>query len=338
MRKQSSIKKATLVDVARTAGVGPMTVSRTINGHPYVSEATAKRVHAAIRKLGYRPNQAARMLTGQLSKSIGLIVPDVADPFFAVVCRGVQQAAREAGYLVWVAVSNGDSATEQAEIEQMSNHPVDGILVAPLNSRSKHLKAAAAGSIPIVTIDRPIEVASTDSVEVENRLGAHLAVEHLKNHGYKKIACVVTDFHLRPIKLRVAAYEEYLRRAKLPRKTLVLKDEASVLPALQALFNSADRPDALFTTNNACTTAVIRSLRTMRIRMREDVALIGFDDVDLYAMLSPSVTAISQPAAELGRTATRLLLDRIRGHVSSSNVRIVLPVTLVLRESCGCEK
>ena len=125
-----------------------MTVSRTINGHPYVSQATAKRVQAAIRKLGYRPNQAARMLTGQLSKSIGLIVPDVADPFFSIVSRSVQQAAREAGYTVWLAVSDADPATEKAEIEQMTNHPVDGIVLAPVNSRSKHLKVAAAGSIP----------------------------------------------------------------------------------------------------------------------------------------------------------------------------------------------
>jgi len=338
MRKPLSNKKATLVDVARAAGVGPMTVSRTINGHPYVSAATAKRVHAAIRELGFRPNQAARMLAGKLSKSIGLIVPDVADPFFSVVSRAVQRAAREAGYLVWLAVSDGDQSTEEAEIEQMSNHPVDGILVAPASSRGKHLKVAATASIPIVTIDRPIEIASTDSVEVENRAGARMAIEHLRSHGYKKICCLATDFHLRSIKSRVSAYEECMGQAKLPVKKLILKDDAGFSAAMKELFSSRERPEALFTTNNMCTIRTIQSLQALGIRIHRDVALVGFDDVDFYTLLSPSITTISQPVAEVGRTATHLLLDRIRGEGPSSTVRMILPVTLVLRESCGCKK
>ena len=138
-------KKATLEDVARAAGVGPMTVSRTINGHPYVANETAKRVRAAIRQLDYRPNHAARVLTGQLSKAIGLIVPDLSDPFFSIVSHAVQEAAREAGYLAWLAASNGDPAIEEAQIEQMTHHPVDGILLVPANSQSKYLKAVASG-------------------------------------------------------------------------------------------------------------------------------------------------------------------------------------------------
>ncbi len=313
-----------------------MTVSRTVNGHPYVSKATAKRVQAAIRKLGYRPNQAARMLTGQRSKSIGLIVPDVSDPFFSVVSQAVQRFARDAGYTVWLAVSDDDPVTEQKEIEQMTNHPVDGIILAPVNAHSRHLKAAAAGSIPIVTIDRPIEVASTDSVEVENRLGAYMAVEHLKNHGCKGIACVATDLHLRSIRMRVAAYEECLRRSKLPVKKVAMKDESGVLPALKALFKTHRRPDALFVTNNLCTIAIILSLQTLGIRIGKDVALVGFDDVGFYTMIRPAITAISQPVSELGRTATRLLFDRIRGVGPLSHVSMTLPVKMIVRESCGC--
>ena len=154
MRKLPSIKRATLEDVALAAGVGAMTVSRTINGHPYVAEDTAKRVRAAIRQLNYRPNHAARMLTGQLSRSIGLIVPDLADTFFSVVSHAIQEAARENGYLVWLAVSNDDPATEAAQVEQMSHHPVDGILLVPVDSRHRYLKAVASGTTPIVTIDK----------------------------------------------------------------------------------------------------------------------------------------------------------------------------------------
>ena len=338
MRKSLPSTKATLVDVARAAGVGPMTVSRTINGHPYVSETTAKRVQAAIQKLGYRPNQAARMLTGQLSKSIGLIVPDVADPFFSVVSRAVQQAARAAGYTVWLAVSDNDPATEQAEIEQMTNHPVDGIVLAPVNSRSKHLKSLSKSAIPLVTIDRSIEIISTDAIEVENRTGAHLAVEHLRQHGYKRIHCIATDFHLRSIRLRVEAYEEYLHRERLAPRKLILPSAGAALPALKALFESRQRPQALFVTNNICTIAVIASLQTLGIQIGKDVALIGFDDVAFYTLIRPSISAISQPVAELGRTATRLLLDRVQKQGPSERVRITLPVSLITRESCGCKK
>src|SRR6201992_3792884 len=180
-------KRATLEDVARVAGVGPMTVSRTINGHPYVAEETAKKVRAAIRRLSYRPNHAARMLTGQLSRSIGLIVPDIADTFFSVVSHAVQETARASGYLVWLAASDEDPSIEAAQVEMLTHHPVNGTLLVPCKSRNGYLKTLVSGPTPIVTIDRPIEIATTDSIGVENRRGARLAVEHLIQHGYRTI-------------------------------------------------------------------------------------------------------------------------------------------------------
>lgn len=338
VRKSLPKKKATLEDVARAAGVGPMTVSRTINGHPYVANETAKKVRAAIRQLDYRPNHAARILTGQLSKAIGLIVPDLSDPFFSIVSHAVQEAAREAGYLAWLAASNGDSAIEEAQIEQMTHHPVDGILLVPANSQSKYLKTVASGSTPLVTIDRPIEGALTDSVEVENRAGARIAVEHLIAHGCKKITCMVMNSHLQPVKQRVAGYDEGMRHANLVRRKIVLSNEDMAQKVLSALFDSADRPDALFTANNACTICVIKTLRILGIKVPRDVALVGFDDVDFYTLLNPPVTTIRQPAAELGRASTRLLLQKIRSSSSSSSARTVLPVALMIRESCGCHE
>jgi LacI family transcriptional regulator len=339
VEKMSPIKRATLEDVARAAGVGPMTVSRTINGHPYVAEKTAKKVRAAIRELSYRPNHAARMLTGQLSRSIGLIVPDLADTFFSVVSQAVQETARASGYLVWLAASNDDPSIEAAQVEQMTHHPVDGILLVPADSKHGYLKAVAAGSTPLVTIDRPIEVATTDSVGVENRKGARIAVEHLIGHGYKKIVCLATNTHLLTIKERLVGYEECMRRAKLPRtKSLRLSSQADVKPALKELFESGNRPDALFSANNASTIWAIDALREMKVEMGKDVALVGFDDVDFYTLITPPVTAVRQPAAELGHMSARLLLQRIKKEFTASSVRTVLPVTLVVRESCGCKK
>ena len=339
VRRTPAPKRATLEDVARAAGVGAMTVSRTINGHPYVSEETAKKVRAAIRQLGYRPNHAARMLTGQLSRSIGLIVPDLADPFFSVVSHAVQETAREGEYLVWLAASNDDPAIEAAQVEQMTHHPVDGILLVPVDSKHKYLKTVAEGATPVITIDRPIEVATSDSVGVENRAGARMAIEHLIGHGYKRIVCVATNVHLFTIKERLIGYEECMREAKFPRlKAIRLQTQADVKPALKELFESRNRPDALFSANNASTIWVIEALREMKIEIGRDVALVGFDDVDFYSLITPPITTIRQPAAELGHMAVRLLLQRIHKEVTASSVRTVLPVTLVVRESCGCKR
>lgn len=329
-------RRATLVDVAKAAGVAPMTVSRTLSGHPYVAEETAKRVRAAIRSLGYRPNLAARMLVGQRSTSIGLIVPDIADPFFATVSRSVQLAARKAGHTVWLAMSDGDVLTEKAELEQMLYHPVDGIILAPVSSRAKHLNAAAAGTIPIVTIDRPIESATTDSIEVENQAGARLGVEHLLLHGFRRIACIATDYHLRSIRLRVAAYETLLESRKLRPRKVIIREKEEVFAAVQNLLKSRYRPDALFATNNFCTMQVIQALHTLGMRMPKDIALIGFDDLDFYPLMEPPITALRQPLAEIGRTAGQLLLDRVRGDGPSLHAQITLPVDLIVRESCGC--
>jgi LacI family transcriptional regulator len=316
-----------------------MTVSRTINGHPYVAEETAKRVRAAIRQLNYRPNHAARMLTGQLSRSIGLIVPDLADSFFSVISHAAQETARESGYLIWLAASNYDPSIEAAQVEQMTHHPVDGILLVPVDSRRAYLKALASGSTPVVTIDRPIEVGTTDSVETENRSGARMAVEHLISHGCRKIVCVATNSHLRTIKGRIAGYEESLRNAMLPRaKSLRLASLIDAKTSLSTLFTSRNRPDALFTANNASTIWVIETLREMNIKIGKDVLLVGFDDVDFYTLTTPPITAVRQPAAELGRVSVRLLMQRIKGDSSPSGVRTVLPVSLVIRESCGCKR
>ena len=338
-RKSSPTKRATLEDVARAAGVGPMTVSRTINGHPYVAEETAKKVRAAIRRLSYRPNHAARVLTGQLSRSIGLIVPDIADTFFSIVSHAVQETARESGYLVWLAASDEDPTIEAAQVEMMTHHPVDGILLVPADSRNGYLKTLASGTTPIVTIDRPIEIATTDAVGVENRRGARLAVEHLIQHGYKKITCIAANSHLLTIKERIAGYKESIRRAKLPcPKELRVSSPSSVKSALSEMFGSRNRPDAVLTANNSSTIWVIETLQELNIEMGKDVALVGFDDVAFFTLITPPVTAIRQPATELGSMAARLLLQRINGEFKASSVRTVLPVTLTVRESCGCKK
>ncbi len=339
MNQPPKKKRATLQDVALAAGVSPMTVSRTINGHPYVTLETARKIQEAIQSLDYRPNHAARVLTGKLSRSIGLIVPDISDTFFSVVSHAVQETARAENYLVWLAASEDDLAIEVAQVETMTHHPVDGIILVPSNSRAPYLKGVAAASTPVVTVDRPIEITATDSVGVENRAGAIMAMDHLIQHGYKRIACIAANTHLLPIKDRIAGYKDSLQRSRLSySKEVLLKSSASSRPVLTDLLTSRNRPDALFTANNASTIWVIETLKELNMKMGKDIGLVGFDDVDFFTLITPSVTAVRQPAAELGNAATRLLLQRINNEVRTPSVRVVLPVTLTIRESCGCKK
>src|ERR1035438_8588203 len=386
MRKSTHPKRATLADVARLSGVGAMTVSRTINDHPYVSEETAKKVRAAVRELNYRPNHAARVLTGQISRSIGLIVPDISDSFFSIISQAVQETARANGYLLWLAASGENPAIEASHVEMMTtfgadgillvpsdsrktylktlvagatpvitiDRPIeiartdsvemmttfgaDGILLVPSDSRKTYLKTLVAGATPVITIDRPIEIARTDSVEVENRAGARLAVDHLIQHGYKRIACIAINPHLLTIKQRIAGYRDSLRHAKLPAmKELHLPKQASTKPALSKLFASRNPPDALFTANNITTIWVIEALKELKIKLGKDLALVGFDDIDFFAQLTPAVTAVRQPVSEMGKLAAQILLKNIQGERTPAIVRNVLPVTLVIRESCGCK-
>jgi LacI family transcriptional regulator len=267
-----------------------------------------------------------------------LIVPDISDTFFSVVSHAVQETARASGYLVWLAASDDDPTIEAAQVEMMMHHPVDGILLVPVDSRSRYLEKIAGGTTPIVTIDRPMEIASTDSVGVENRSGARMAVEHLIQHGYRRIACIAANVHLHPIKERIAGYKESMRRAELPcYDELALSTQISAKAALSKLFRSRNRPDALFTANNASTIWVIEALKAMNLEMGKDVALVGFDDVGFFTLITPPVTAIRQPAAELGSLSTQVLLQRIRRELETASIRAVLPVTLTIRESCGCK-
>lgn len=338
IRNSKRPRRATLADVARLSGVGPMTVSRTVNGHPYVSEETAKKVRAAIRELNYKPNHAARVLTGQLSRSIGLIVPDISDSFFSVISQAVQQTAHAQGYLLWLAASGEDPAIEASHVEMMTTYGVDGILLVPSPGRKAYLKALAAGSMPIVTIDRPIEGAKTDSVEVENGAGTRLAVDHLIHHGHRRIACIVTNPHLLPIQERIAGYRATMKRANLQvMKELHIPNQESARSALAKLFASHDPPQALFTANNLTTIWVMETLKELKIRLGRDVALVGFDDIDYFKQLTPAVSAVRQPSFEIGKLAAQILLRNIRDEGGTAIVNEVLPLTLVVRESCGCK-
>jgi LacI family transcriptional regulator len=335
--KRDDITKVTIADVARRAGVAPMTVSRYINSHPYLRPETAERVRAAIAALGYEPNYAARLLMGQPSNAIGLIMPEIADHVFAEVAHGVQDGARLKNKLVWMVASNSNVAIEEQQIRLMQRHKVDGILLIAAEARSSYLTSVLGDKKTLVAIDRPIESCATDSVQVENRSSSRMAVEHLIGHGHKNIACVADFEQLFTIRERIAGYREAMSDHGLSTDILNgARDRASTERLLLELFRRRKKVQAIFTTSNITTIFVLECLHDMNRSIPQEVALIGFDDFELASAFRPSLTVVRQPAAELGRQAAHLLFERLDADRIYPPVRITLPTELILRESCGC--
>jgi LacI family transcriptional regulator len=345
MKKQSS--HSTLTDVARAAGVGTTTVSRVINGGERVSQETLARVQAVIEELGYQPNQAARILRGEQTKTIGLIVPSIADSFFATVAEVAQQIARAHDSLLIVTVSNNDPSVELENLNVLIRHRTDGLLLAPAHSENRSLANMLDKlSIPSVTFDRPLYDSAVPSVVSNNYMGAKAATEHLIMHGCKRILCLGGETSLYTIKERIRGYKKAIKQAGL--NAIIdtsIKDYKSAESAIESHFCSSNPPDAVFALKNLATIYACEVFQKLNINVPKKVALIGFDDFELASTLRPSISVVRQPTEDVGRIATELLFDQLmnyrRGTLSHGGKakpqHIKLENQLVPRNSCGCK-
>jgi LacI family transcriptional regulator len=331
-RFQPINRKPTMSDVARLAGVGAMTVSRFLSGAVPVSEETAKRVQIAIEQLKYRPNELARAFRGQKSRSIGVIIPYLYDPFFATCTHAITTVARGNGYSVLITTSNEDTDTEFDEAEHMLQHHVDGLVVLPARYRQTRLTRSLFGRTPVVIFDRPIPDESFDTVLVQNTSGSHKIVEHLVGHGHKRIMFLGLSRSLFTINARFLGY----RRAM--QEFFGCQSQEDTLKALEERMRSSKPPTAVFTSNTLATRYVMNALYHLGLRIPGDVALAGFDDFDGAELTSSPLTVIRQPAQEMGRVAANLLFERItRGEIPRTGTKVTLPVEMVIRRSCGCK-
>lgn len=332
-------KMPTLSDVAKVAGVGVMSVSRVVNGTRKVTPDTERKVRAAIERIGYEPNEAARILKGHRARILGLIVPDLADPFFATCANAIQETALKAGYLTLIAACAHQEDIERRETEIMVQRQVAGLLVIPSGMQNGHFAEARKGGIPIVSLDRPLEHVDADSLVVDNRAASALATEHFIGHGHRNILCVADDEKIYTKTERVTGYSQAMRRAKLPiRICLVGPMSGTLSDQLSFALNSNLAPTAIFATSDVLAVEVLRELQKLSVRIPEKVALISFDDFDAASLVRPTITVVRQPIVELGRRAASLLLDRLDKNEISEPSQIVLPTELIIRESCGCGK
>ena len=339
------IKKAkhpTLSEVARKAGVGTTTVSRVINGGHRVDPKTLAKVQRVIESLGYMPNHAAQILKGARTRTIGFVIPSIADPFFSSCAEAAQAIARANDSLLIVMTTQNEPHAEIDGINVLMRHRADGFIIAPANSQSQLLRNLLRRiSIPVVALDRPIDGSNVPSVVTDNFVGAHLATQHLIEHGYKRIACLTSEIALYTIHERIRGYRQAVEAAGLDGiLDTSVQDYASAERAVKALFASPHPPDAIFTLKNSTTIHTFEALQQLDISVPGTVALLGYDDFELADRVRPSISVIQQPIEELGRVAADLLFERLRdSSTSGSKARphqVQLKTRLIRRSSCGC--
>jgi LacI family transcriptional regulator len=326
----------TLHDVAREAEVSLKTASRVLNNSTNVNEDKVTRVREVMARLGYRPNELARGLKAQRSAAIGMIVPNLSDPFTANAVHGLQEVARANGYVVILASSGGDLEIERSEILSLVGRQIDGLVIAPADSRRNSFSDIVPVGVHVVTFDQLLRDANFDSVIVTNRSSARDATKHLVSHGRKKIVAVGARPYLYTCKERVAGYRDGMRAASLePRISLVEHEHLLTAEWVAQEIFRVQKADAILTLNWVCTMLVLRALRELGKKPGKDVALFSFDDFELADMLTPSLSVVQQPSELLGREAASLLFERLRGRGGKSR-SVVLPTNMIIRQSCGC--
>ena len=332
-------RNPTMADVAKLAGVGTMTVSRLLSGSVTVSEETAKRIHRAIQELNYQPNEVARALRGLKTTTIGVIVPYLYDPFFAFCAHAIASVAKEHGYSVILTTSAEDPETEDREACQMLRRHVEGMVIIPAMQSETYLRRPEFLGARIVTLDRPAPLPRFDSVLVENKSGAAMAVEHLIEHGHRRIVAIGLSRSLYTMNMRYQGYRQALTKAKLkPEPYLDCTNHDSIAPAIFQLLARPDPPTAFFCMNNLTMRQALLALNEIGVSIPKSVAIVGFDDFELAEILNPTLTVVRQPPHELGRVAANLLFNRLadNSELPETGEKVVLPVELIVRHSCGC--
>jgi LacI family transcriptional regulator len=322
----------TMRDVARLAGVSTMTVSRVVNGGQWVQPETAARVERAIRQLGYQRNDAARNLRrrGQPTLTLGLLVDDIANPFFSAMARAVEDAARLRHYVVLIGSSHDSLQREREVVAAFCSRQVDGLIIVPVAGNHRFLADQIARGTKVVCADRPADKLTVDSVLVANRPAAYQAVRHLLDQGHRRIGYLGDRENIWTVRERYAGFRAAFADLGLePEEDLIrhgLRGRAAAAQAAAELAALPDPPTALFTSNDLTTMGAIDSGLHARF------ALVGFDEFALADKLSPPISVVAQDPAVMGAAAAQLLFERIGGDVSPPR-EVILSTRFITRGS-----
>ena len=327
----------TIRDVAKRAGVAPITVSRVINNSGYVSAETRVRVEAAVDELGYVPNRLARSLRLNRTNTLALVVTDITNPFWTTVVRGVEDAANDAGFTVILCNTDESETKQDAYLQVLLQKRVDGILFVPASSAAEPVEFVQKQGVPIVVLDRRVPDARVDVVRGDSEGGAYLLVRHLLDLGHRRIAALSGPKTVSTSVERVSGYRRALQEAGLDEGAEQIYygqfTQRFGYQATQEAFERTPKPTALFAANNFIAIGALRALGDAGLRVPEDTSLVSFDDLTSELVIDPFLTVADQPAYEMGQLAAELLIARLSGSAANGYKEIVLPTEMIVRRS-----
>jgi DNA-binding LacI/PurR family transcriptional regulator len=325
-------------EIARMAGVSLGTVSHVLNGSARVRDPLRNRVEKAVQALGYQPSQLARALRRDKTNMIGMIIPDITNPFFPAVVRGAEDVAFSNGLRLILCNTDNDHSKELAHLNELRTYLPAGLIVIPSNfsdltAQAKSYREAGTG---VVCIDRLPKDWRGDSVTADNRTGAYKATRHLIERGHRQLAVITGPLHLTNARERLDGFRSALKEARLPLGSEYVQettfDKQGGFSKAKLLLRLIPRPTAIFAGNDLIALGVLLGIREAGLRCPEDVSLMGFDDLDIAETTNPALSSVSQSGYQLGTTAASILLERIRGDGGPAK-HIVLDTALRIRDS-----
>ena len=334
----SPYRSVTIKDVAIHASVSVATVSAVMNKNKYVSPELAQRVDESIVALGYQRNSFARGLKTRVSYSIGLIVPDITNPFFTNIARGVEDVASTHNYSLIIGNTDEDPEKEKKYLQLLESKQADGLIIAVTARSHEYLQSLPIQHLALVSIDRSLFDLGIDTVMVDNREGARTAIEHLIACGHRRIGLVTGIRGIAPTEERILGYTEALEKLGIAVDPALItvayaRVDGGERGAMQ-LLALEDRPTALFMMDGTMAIGALQCIAKLGLRCPEDVALACFDDFSWAAVMRPHLTVVDQPTYEIGQQSAHLLFERLKNQKKAPR-EIRLQTRLIVRESCG---
>lgn len=337
-------KKTSLSDIAEALGVSRTLVSMVLNNQGDlhgISITTQEKVKAKAKELNYSPNPIARGLRTGKSNTIGLIVTDISNSFYAQIARRIEEKARKMGYHLMFCSSDENPTREEELIQMLRSRQIDGLILATTFQDEQVLKDLLKENFPFVLIDRHIPKLECNYVIVDNYNSSLQAVEHLIEHGHQQIGLLsISPAHLSTIKDRQKGYNDALKKhgIKINLKNIcdisydAIYEQVGL--AIQKLLTASKPVTAIYATNNSIAKACLEHFSAMNLRVPQDIALLCYDDIDVFKFCNPPVTAVAQPIQEIGDQAVAVLLNMIKNDTEPTLQQVVLPAEIVIRKSC----
>lgn len=329
------LRQPSIKDIAKLAQVSHSTVSRALQGSPLVNAETAEKIRQIASESGYRASAVARGLVTKRTRTIGLVVTTVADPFASEVVSGLEQAANDRGYAVFLAESNGEPEREKKVVQSLAERRVDGIVVTSSRVGALYLPLLSEMEVPIVLVNNQHPGAFVHSVMIGNVEGSRAAASHLVELGHRRIAYLGDQFGYQSDTERFAGYREALGAAGIPfLPELVVHGDGKpeeAMTAMGSLLALPEPPTAVCCYNDMSALGALRSIRLKGLRVPEDISVVGFDDLFLASYTQPPLTTVRQPMRRMGQMAMESLCSLMSG--AESEIRIRVDAELIVRES-----